>query len=226
MTQTNPNNEPVIIETDSDYAALSMALDIEEQTGDVLSGGLQMSDMPRMYRGDLSNRLPVLTEDDLEEVTELTDEVIETTKDEINAYNAANSSAYDVSDVVADRPYMSIHDASELEQMAKEKELWQMDKDGLYVKLSVASYDAQGLPKLRATRWDGEALPEQDLLDNIAHYVADMKINRNKIPFDVGEAIMCTEKAVFEAAYGSKGARQIVNDVLELMTPDYNRKVA
>lgn len=226
MTQTNQNNEPAIIENDSDYEAISLAWDIEEQTGDVPNGALMVGTMPKLYAGDLSNRMPILTESDLEEIAEAPSNTIGAVQKEINDYNAANQGSYDVADKVSKRPYMDIHDASELEKMAKEKELREMDKDGLYIKLSVAGYDPQGLPKLKATRWDGEILPEQDLLDNIAHYVADMKINGNKIPFDVGEAIMCIDKPVLEQVYGSKGASQMVTDVLVLMTPDYNRKVA
>ena len=220
------NNEPLIIEHESDYEAVSLAWDVEELTEEVPAGALQFSDMPKLYKGDLSNRMPILSEEDLEELTEVASDVIGKLQKEINNYNAVTTSQYDMTEIIPDRPYTGIHDASELEQIAKEKELREMDRDGLYIKLSVAGYDAQGLPQLKATRWDGEELEADQLMDSIAHYVGDMKEHRNKIPFRVGEAIMSIDKPVLEAAYGKEGARQMINDVLILMTPEYDRKVA
>lgn len=220
----NRDEEAVVIDSFAQYEALSLAWDIEEKTGDAGEGSLQMVEMPRMYRGDLSSRMPLLTEDDLEEIDQPAD--IAQAEKTINDYNASSKDTRDISDVMPDRPYDGIHDASELEERAKHEELQQMDKDGLYVKLSVDSYDSRGLPRLKATRWDGEELPGEDLMDNISHYVTDMKANKNKVPFDVGEAIMSIDRPQMEAAYGEEGAIRMVNEVLVLMTPEYRRRVA
>ena len=231
MTQTNQNNEPVIIENDTDYEALSLAWDIEEQTGDVDNGSLSIGTMPRLYVGDLSDQMPVLTGDDLEEITEVAGDIISAVKKKIDDYNAATTqgidsaaSGYDVPAQTSDRPYTGIHDASELEDMARQEELQKMDDDGLYVKVSV-EYNA-GMPELKATRWDGKVLGADELMDGIAHYVHDMKANGNKIPFEVGEALMGIDMAVLESAYGKDIARKFPSTVLEAMTPEYGRKVA
>ena len=228
MTQANPNNEPIIIENDSDYTALSMAWAIED-TGDVPTGGLKISTMPNIHSGDMSKNMPVLTEADLEELTEPSSNLIGTIKQEIESFNAASLDRCVAASNAPDRKYDGIHDASYLEQMANTKNLQEMDNDGLYVKISVeyAANDTDRMkPQFKATRWDGKVLGSDQLMDGIAHYVSDMNNKGNKMSYEVGEAIMSIDKPVLEAAYGKKGAMQMINDVLVLMTPDFNQKVA
>jgi hypothetical protein len=112
----------------------------------------------------------------------------------------------------------SIHDRSELEEIAQRKELMQMDSDGLYAKLNLG-YVGCGEDRCSyvrsATRWDGTETT--DIVPYIAHYVSDKKQRGAKISSDMGMAILGIDKKSMEEHYGKELADRLKTETLKLM---------